>query len=276
MSTRPRLLVTIEGYAVEGGLDQPGAPATCYLPTIALGRHAGPGDADQLWRDYEEVLNLVPELGVDGVRLSVEWARVEPRCGFVDDVALSRYQAVVRHARALGLDVTVVLIDAAWPSWLGLEAWLLPWTVPHVIEHARRVVGRLGSDLTGVVAFASPQELVSAGFVRASAPPWRRRARKDADFATRQIDAVLATLRNDDVVGPRLVASSATLTLNAHREEFTRSLRAHLVDEIYVRSLLAGHGPTSVARGLVARRGNSWRVSASDSVLAALREFSSR
>ncbi len=62
MNGRPRVLVTLEGYAVEGGFDRPFEPATCYAPTIALGRHAGPGRADNLWRDYEAVLDFVPGL----------------------------------------------------------------------------------------------------------------------------------------------------------------------------------------------------------------------
>ena len=102
MTGRARLFVTLEGYAVEGGFDQVGAPATCYSPTIALGRHAGPGAADDLWRHYEKVLDFVPGLGFDGIRLSVEWARIEPRADEVDTAALSRYLEVVRHARSLG------------------------------------------------------------------------------------------------------------------------------------------------------------------------------
>ena len=107
MERRPRRYVTLEGYAVEGGFDGPYQPATCYVPTIALGRHVGPGDADDLWHDYERVLDLVPALGFDGVRLNVEWARVEPRRGEVDDAALERYAEVARYATSLGLGVTV-------------------------------------------------------------------------------------------------------------------------------------------------------------------------
>ncbi len=77
--------MTLEGYAVEGGFDGPGEPATCYSPTIALKRQVGPGGADDLWREYETVLDFVPEMGFDGVRLTIEWARIEPRAGEVDD-----------------------------------------------------------------------------------------------------------------------------------------------------------------------------------------------
>jgi beta-glucosidase/6-phospho-beta-glucosidase/beta-galactosidase len=270
MNARPRVLVTLEGYAVEGGFDRPFEPATCYAPTIALGRHAGPGRADNLWRDYEAVLAFVPGLGFDGIRLTVEWARIEPREGRVDQQALDRYGEVVRYARGLGLDVTLALVDSAWPAWLGPEAWLLPWVRPHVVGHARLVVSSFASDLTGVVAFTRPGELVTGGYLRASAPPWRTRAVKEADFAAAQLEAINADLRADDVVGPRLVAKSAETTLDIAAEDLAQAKATLDVDEYYVRSLLRGSGPTALAMGFLVHRGDEWRVNAPEDLLSAL------
>jgi len=271
VTTRPRLFVTLEGYAVEGGFDRTGGPMTCYVPRIALGRQAGPGTTDDLWRNYEEVLGFVPTLGFDGVRLSVEWARVEPRQGHVDDEALTRYRDVIRFARSLGLDVTIVLVDAVWPSWLGQEAWLLPWVVPHVLAHAHRVVTAFESDATGVVVFAQPHELVSRGFLHAAAPPWRRGAQEEARFAAAQIAHIVAALQGDPDVGPRLVSSSATFDLARGPEDLIETRNAVNVDELYVRSLLRGSGPTGVSEGLLVQRGEKWSVGASPALLGALR-----
>jgi beta-glucosidase/6-phospho-beta-glucosidase/beta-galactosidase len=271
MTGRARLFVTLEGYAVEGGFDQSGEPATCYSPTIALGRHSGPGIAADLWRHYERVLNFVPELGFDGIRLSVEWARVEPRAGEIDTAALSRYLEVVRHARSLGLDVTVALIDAVWPSWLGQEAWLLPWAAPHVLAHGRRVVEYFGDHITGVVAFAQPHELVARGYLSASAPPWRRSALIDAGFAHAQIERIMEGFRDDEVVGAKLVTSSAVVTLDIAPDDLASARNSFPDSELYVRSLLRGAGPTSVGLGLLVQHGDQWRVSASEELLSALR-----
>ncbi len=271
VDSRARRLVTLEGYAVEGGLDGPSQPSTCYRPTIALGRHAGPGDAACLWLDYEQVLDLAAALGIDGVRLSVEWARVEPRRGEVDAGALERYAQVARYATALGLWVTVVIVDAAWPSWLGLEAWLLPWVVPHVLEQTRRVVTALAS-LDGVVVFASVDALVPGGFVESSSPPWRRAARTDATFARAQIDAILASVREDPIVGPRIVGSSRTLSLARPAHDVAASLRdAPHLDEVYLRSQVKGRGPTQSPFGLLAKGSDGWRVIAPEELLDALR-----
>jgi beta-glucosidase/6-phospho-beta-glucosidase/beta-galactosidase len=271
VTARARLLVTLEGYAVEGGFDQVGAPATCYSPTIALGRHSGPGAADDLWRHYEKVIDFVPGLGFDGVRLSVEWARIEPRAGEIDRAALSRYLEVVRHARSLGLEVTVVLIDAVWPAWLGQEAWLLPWTVPYVIAHARRVVEYFDDHLTGVLAFAQPQELVAGGYLSASAPPWRRSALIDASFANAQIARIGEQLQEDELVGAKLVPSSEVINLDVAPDDLRVARASCSASELYVRSLVRGVGPTSVAAGLLVQRGDQWRVGASEELLSALR-----
>jgi beta-glucosidase/6-phospho-beta-glucosidase/beta-galactosidase len=271
MTDAARLFVTLEGYAVEGGFDQVGEPATCYSPTIALGRHAGPGAADDLWHHYENVLDFVPGLGFDGIRLSVEWARIEPRADEIETAALSRYLDVVRYARSLGLDVTVALIDAVWPAWLGQEAWLLPWTVPYVLAHGRRVVEFFGDDVTGVLAFAQPQELVANGYLSANAPPWRRSALVDASFANAQIGRIVDELRGDDVVGAKLVTSSTVVSLDGEPEDLLAARSSPAATEIYVRSLLRGAGPTSVGAGLLVHSGNQWRVSASDELLSALR-----
>ena len=272
MDNRPRLLVTLEGYAVEGGFDRPYEPATNYSPTIALGRHPGPGDAEGLWNDYEQVIDLVVSMGLDGVRLTLEWARIEPRPGRIDVAALERYAKVVRHARALGLQVTLVLVDAAWPSWLGLEAWLLPWVVPHVLAHADRVAQHVGADATGVVAFARPSLLVGGGYLRGEGPPWRQRGVEDALAAQRQIERVERELASHALIGPLLVGSSADVTLDRTASQIA-SWRAQSrdVDELYVRSLVRGRGPTASARGLLEKDSNGWRISAPAELLEALR-----
>ena len=271
MTNRPRVLATLEGYAVEGGFDRAHEPTTCYRPTITLGRHAGPGTADGLWHDYERVIELVPALGLDGVRLSIEWARVEPRRGAVDGAALGRYRDVIDFARALELDVTIVLVDAVWPAWLGLEAWLLPWTVPHVLAHASLLVRELGDVVTGVTPFSDATAMVERGFLSASAPPWRRGATDDARSARAQIERIVEALTADSLVGPRLVGASRTIALDKSIGEITAQIAgASDCDEIYLRSLVRGSGPTQAPAGLLVKRGDVWATHASPELISAL------
>jgi beta-glucosidase/6-phospho-beta-glucosidase/beta-galactosidase len=202
----------------------------------------------------------------------VEWARVEPRRGQVDVSALDRYKQVAARAQALGLRVTVSIIEAAWPSWLGLEAWLLPWVVPCVVLQAQRVVTHLDSAADRVMVFTDPDGLVTNGYLNETAPPWRRGASRDAASARIQIDEILRLMRADDVVGPKMVGDTQTFALGLSPEEIEWA-RASSKDceEIYVRSLVKGHGPTAAATALLERHDNEWSVSTTSQSLRAWR-----
>jgi beta-glucosidase/6-phospho-beta-glucosidase/beta-galactosidase len=206
-------------------------------------------------------------MGFDGVRLSVEWARIEPRRDEIDDAALERYADVARYAQNLGLGVTLVIVDAAWPAWLGLEAWLLPWVVPRVLAHAKRVVNSI-PVANGVVVFANPQALVD-GFLDSSAPPWRRGARADAEMARAQIELIGAALRDEATVGPKIVASTRSVSVDQPLAQVRSALEGEC-DELYIRSLVRGHGPSASA-GLLVKRSDGWRVEASPELLEFLR-----
>ncbi|MGC8509604.1 MAG: family 1 glycosylhydrolase [Acidimicrobiales bacterium] len=261
-----RILAALDGYAVEGGLDTPDGPATCFAPTIALGRHAGPGPGEGLWHDYESVVDATRTLAIDGLRLSVEWARVEPRPGEIDDEAFARYDRLVRHARSRDLLVTVAIVDRAWPSWLGPEAWLAPWVRERLVDHAREVVSRLPL-VTGVVVVADPAWL-AAGYRDASAPPWRTRARRDARDVVENLAEVRARLVEDELVGPRLVRSYREVSLGPRVDPL--ALRSGGVDEVHLRSLVAGRGPTAAAAGLLVRVGGTWSPGPASRLLDAL------
>ncbi len=265
MTPRPLLFATLDGYALEGGYDRAYEPATCFSATIALGHHAGPGDALGLWRDYERVLDLARELGLDGVRLSAQWARIEPRQGQVDERALERYGEVVRHANDIGLGVTLALIDTCWPSWLGLEAWLLPWVVPTVIEHARRMATYFSPEHADLIIFSDPERLVEGGYLNANLPPWRRGARADAARVRMQIDNILNQLAADALVGERIVKPSRCVEVTSGELYELDAMVG--VDRLYIRSLVRGVGPTASRAGLISLHEGAWRVSASPEVL---------
>ncbi|HQU00314.1 MAG TPA: family 1 glycosylhydrolase [Acidimicrobiales bacterium] len=269
MSTRPRTLLTLEGYAVEGGYDVAGGPATCYAPTIALGRQLGPGASDELWRDYEAVIDLAASVGLEGLRVTLEWARLAPRRGYLDEEAARRYDAMLAHARARGLWVSVVLVDAVWPAWAGPEAWLLPWVGPVFRAHAQWCLERFGDVIDAVLPFSQPDALVDLGYRRAQAPPWRARAAADAVHARANLAELDAFVRA--LAPEKMVATHRSLELDVEPEQLTTARRESSLDELHVRSLVRGAGPTAARAGLFARHEGYWRVRAADELLLALR-----
>ena len=75
------------------------------------------GLACDWWRNAERDLDLAHSLGVNALRISVEWSRVEPLAGVFDDEALNRYRAILRAMHARGIRPWVCLHHFTHPIW---------------------------------------------------------------------------------------------------------------------------------------------------------------
>lgn len=273
MANNAAVLATLDGFAVEGDYDAAGCPATAHWAASALGMCASPGDAAGLWRPgrYESTLAALSNLGLDGVRVTLEWARLEPHQGQRNAAALQRYREVLDGARRLGLRATVVLVDATWPAWLGQEAWLLPWVEPVAEEHIQYVMDGVADLVDAIVPFARAKELVERGFIAGTAPPWRHGASDDAAAARAAVTRIAHKARE--------IVINAGLELPRYREVLAVSSpeavevllhQAVGVDEIHVRSLVRGFGPTAAPGALLDADGENWRVAVPPGVISLL------
>jgi len=260
-----RTLATLEGYAVEGGYDQPGGPTTCFAATGALGRHGVPGAADELWRDYEQVLDLAAALGLDGVRVTLEWARLAPARDVFDDAAAQRYRRALEHARDRGLWISAVLVDRAWPAWAGQEAWLLPWVEPVFLRHAQRTLEYFVEHVDGFVPFSDAEALVRLGFIEGLAPPWRKGVTQDARDASENVARFEASIRA--LAPDKMVRDFRVVGADFDPDVLSRARRDETIDELHLRSLVRGAGPGASRAGLLARHAGQWRVAAPEELL---------
>ncbi len=272
MSNRLVLFATLDGYSVEGGFDEGSQPSTCFRAATALGQIEGPSSVNGLWTDFERVLDAAVEIGLGGIRLTMEWARLEPYRGEFDSEALSRYRKVLSYARTLGLRTAVATIDATWPSWLGPEAWLLPWVAPLATQHIARIGNECGDLVEYLVPFVDAEGLVTRGFITEKTPPFRRGAVADAHSARRQIAVIERELRADDtlreLLRPRHRDVPAVIPASAMREVLD-STAAN--EQIHLRSLVRGSGPTASASGLLERRNGVWVTVAPSELIELLR-----
>ena len=262
------MLATLDGFAVEGGFDVPYGPSTNFLSASSLSMCSTPGSAEGLWANYESVVECVPELGLDGVRVTLEWARLEPRRGQIDALAIERYRRLLAHTTTLGLRRSAVIVDAAWPAWLGAEAWLLPWVGPVFADHVRRVAEEFGDLVDALVLFARPVEMVDIGFLHGAAPPWRHGASRDAEAAHRRIDQMVAAASADPVVGPLVVRNFTEVPVVRSPEALAMLIDAASgSSEVHLRSLVRGAGPTSSATPILERHGDTWSRAVSNEIV---------
>ncbi len=121
-----RFGVATAGFQVEGGFNGPGEPANNWVHWERAGRVEPSGIAVDFWNRYEDHLDRVVAMGCDAFRMSVEWARVEPAEGEIDDAAMDRYAAILDACHERGLEPLVTLLHFTYPAWLGDDAWLSP------------------------------------------------------------------------------------------------------------------------------------------------------
>ena len=136
-----------------------------------------------------ELLDAVAGLPVDEVLLRVEWARLVPREGALDEEELDWIGTQLVALRAEGKRTGLVLTDGAVPSWMGPEAWLMPAMPGRLVDLALGLVGALGGMADVILPVEEPGAWCAAGWVVGSAPPLRRGALRDAMVA---VDAMVA------------------------------------------------------------------------------------
>jgi beta-glucosidase len=133
------------------------------------------GDACQSWHRWPEDLELVRELGLNAYRLSVEWARIEPRAGVFDEGALEHYRRMIEAVRAAGVEPLVTLHHFTNPAWLSDDGG---WDRPGVVGRFATYVDRVGRELAGLVhwwiTINEPTVFALFGNVSGAWPPHRK------------------------------------------------------------------------------------------------------
>jgi beta-glucosidase len=144
------------------------------------------GKACDWWTNAEADFDRAAAMGLNALRLSVEWSRVEPSPGEFDDAALGRYWEMLTELRTRGIEPMVTLHHFTNPLWLAEQGgWENRDTVPLFARFAGRVVRALGKQCDLWCTINEPSIIALLGYMHGSFPPGRN------DFR-----AAMAVLRN--------------------------------------------------------------------------------
>ena len=116
--------VATAGAQIEGGYNGPGEPRNNWATWEDTARVARSGRANDFWENYEAQLDLVVAMGLNSFRMSLEWTRVEPQPGEIDEGAIARYRSILEAVRSRGLRPLVTLHHFTHPAWLGEDPWV--------------------------------------------------------------------------------------------------------------------------------------------------------
>ncbi|MGA2472323.1 MAG: family 1 glycosylhydrolase [Acidimicrobiales bacterium] len=239
--------VATSGYQIEGGFNGEGEPHNNWSGWEATGRVARSGVACDFWRHPEEALDRAAAIGCNAFRLSVEWARLEPRPGAFDDAALERYAAILAMCAARGMEPMVTLHHFTHPWWLGEEFWLRPGSPDVFARHVARVVPALAPYCRRWVTVNEPNIVMLMGWIEGACPPGRRMALSDA-FCVLDNLLTAHVLAADAVTGEQRDAEVTINTSSSSVYELDRML----LDLLGLRD--AGVDPSDVDRYVDERR----------------------
>ncbi len=123
--------VASSGYQCEGGYNGPDQPQNNWGEAEKEGRVMTTGAAADFWNRYEEDFARCRGIGLNGFRLSIEWARVQPSTRQekheppdFDLEALDGYADRIAACRRYGMEPVVTLQHFTHPAWVGVDAWL--------------------------------------------------------------------------------------------------------------------------------------------------------
>jgi beta-glucosidase len=138
--------------------------------TIADG--SSPVRATDHWHRWRDDTELLASLGIPLYRMSVEWARVEPRPGEFDEAVLAQYRRELTLLLIKGIRPLVTLHHFSHPMWFErLGAFESP-DAPAIFERfTRRVVEALGDLVDEWVTINEPNVYVAGGYVMGNFPP---------------------------------------------------------------------------------------------------------
>jgi len=128
------------------------------------------------WSQFEKDLAAVRFLGVNHFRFGVDWTRVEPRKGEINESALRQYAEMAHKCREAGIEPIVSLWHFTFPDWLyptdkTRANFLNPDIQTAWQAHVRRVVKATKGDVRIYVPQNEPNGALQLGWIGAHWPP---------------------------------------------------------------------------------------------------------
>lgn len=161
-------------YQVEGGNANTDWWAWEQVPgKISDGSRSG--DAADHYRRYEEDLDLAAGMGNNAHRLSIEWARLEPREGEWDAAEFAHYRQVLKAVRRRGMKVMLTLWHFSLPKWFADKGgWAHPRAAELFVRYARKAAAELGDLVDFWNTMNEPNVYVSQGYLSGGWPPQKK------------------------------------------------------------------------------------------------------
>jgi beta-glucosidase len=124
------------------------------------------------WNRYEEDFQLAAALGVNTIRTSVAWEKIEPLEGQFSEEAIQHYRTEFTSMRKFGLRPMITLLHGTTPLWFQSHGgWLAPDSPQQFAAYVKFVVSRLGDLCDLWATLNEPMVLIGEGYFEGIIPP---------------------------------------------------------------------------------------------------------
>jgi beta-glucosidase len=176
----------VASHQVEGGNTNNQWYAWEQQGGILSGDHCGL--ACDWWEHAEADFDRMQELHMNGLRLSLEWSRIEPEPGRWDEVAIARYRQMLQGLRDRGIEPLVTLHHFTHPIWVeDLGGFAHERVVPHFARYVRHCVETLGDLCDFWCTVNEPNVFATLGYLLGISPP----GGKGNPFGSMRVQATL-------------------------------------------------------------------------------------
>ncbi len=122
------------------------------------------GDACDHYHRFGEDIALLPELGLNTFRFSLEWSRIEPEPGQFSLAEIDHYRRVLQTCHRMGVTPMVTYNHFTTPRWFaGMGGWESPNASQLFARYCAMVTSQLG-ELMGMVTTLNEPNLIQLLF----------------------------------------------------------------------------------------------------------------
>jgi beta-glucosidase len=138
------------------------------------GRLPKSGQATDHYHRYAEDFALAKSIGLTSLRISIEWARIEPTPGVWDMSAVAHYRKVLETMKEQGLVSMVTLHHYTLPQWVAAQGGFQnPKTISWFQSYVAFVSHELGNNIDLWVTINEPEVFTLTGYLQGIRPPFK-------------------------------------------------------------------------------------------------------
>lgn len=139
------------------------------------GRLPESGQADNMYHTYEADFAFAKEIGLNAQRIGIEWARIEPQLGRIDEGEIAHYKKVLYELSQKNFKVMVTLHHFTLPKWASDKGGFFSSDVQKAfVKFANLMAQEFGNLVDFWITINEPEVLASLGYMHGVWPPFKK------------------------------------------------------------------------------------------------------